>query len=197
MEVYPDKIIFGDNGGRSEKYTFIAKKCNLDSFTGKNIKIGISTEYADLDGDGAEDDVRFGLWINDVLANNEYINAIDYRQYVGNEENGIGGGLGIYIKPSSATENGEPVSKHNPLKAKLSSVLIPVNFKQFGFTNNWERELDIFAGSASHGTAAGAGSTTNTQSPQTGENQRALNAMVLSCVALGGIMNTELKRVKR
>lgn len=192
FEVFPDKITAGDNVGHSEKYTFYAKKCGLDSFTDKDLKIGISTEYMDLDSDGAEDDVRFGLWINDKLANNEYMNVIDYRQYIGDEANGIGAGLGIYIKPSSATVNGEAVSKHNPLKAKLSSVLIPVRFQQFGFTDNWERELEIFAGSASHGTATGAGnnstSTSKPQSPQTGDSVSALNAVIISCVALGGII---------
>lgn len=64
-----------------------------------------------------------------------------------------------------------------------------VNIERFGFTLNWARELALYANITTTNP-----STRPTQSPQTGEQARILKSMIISCVALGGIMNIDKKR---
>lgn len=181
ITVTDKQITVKDNSGRTDTYYFTAKRANIDSFTEKDIKLGVTTDYLDLDGDGAEDDVKFGIWVNDYLCNNEYIEIIDYRQYIGNEKAGIGAGLGIYNKSMGEEENG---------KLKIQSIKIPVDIERFGFTLNWARELNVYANT----TTQSPSTSKPTQSPQTGDGAKMLNAMIFSCVALGGIMNIDQKR---
>jgi len=181
ITVSDKQIVVKDNSGRTDTYYFTAKRANIDTFTNKRIKLGVTTDYLDLDGDGAQDDVKFGIWVNDYLCNNEYIELIDYRQYIGNAEAGIGAGFGIYNPSLGAEEKG---------KLKIESIKIPVNIERFGFTMNWAKELNVYANTTTQSPSASKPS----QSPQTGSTTNMLNAMLFSCVALGGVMNLDKKR---
>lgn len=153
--------------GRSPRYSFSPRQANTDAFAGKEYKMAISTQYLDLDGDGSKDDVRFGVWVNDFLCNNEYIDILDYVQYMGST-------FALYVEDENANIG-------------LKSVNIPINFEMFGFTSNWERELEIFAKTTT--TSSSSSGSLAPQSPKTGNMP--MRSMIFSCVALGGLIDTE------
>ena len=84
----------------------------------------LSTEIVDSDGDGKKDDVKLGVWFNNVLYNNKYIELKDYAQYLGSRMSVFVRGDGGFVKLKSD-----------------SSVYTGVDFALFGFTRNWDAEL--------------------------------------------------------
>ena len=89
-----------------------------------NIKL--STEYVDSDGDGAKDDVKLGVWFNDVLYDNTYIYLKDYVQYFGNY-------MSIFVDNESsfiALKNDKSIDKG-------------IDFTLFGCTKNWAKEIGL------------------------------------------------------
>ena len=94
--------------------------------TDNKFNLKLSTEYVDSDGDGATDDVKFGVWFNNVLYNNEYI-------YFPNYALEMGGNLTICASEDAPTSS---------ISMWSDEKLIPkLDFTLFGFTNNWDKEL--------------------------------------------------------
>ena len=89
-----------------------------------NLKL--STELVDSDGDGKRDDVKLGVWFNDVLYDNTYIYLVDYAEF-----------LGSYIGLYSMNDNSYFTVK------SVEGVELGLDFTLFGFTRNWEQELGI------------------------------------------------------
>ena len=88
-----------------------------------NLKL--STEILDSDKDGKKDDVKVGIWFNGVLYNEKYIYLQDYAQYLGTR-------MGVYVG-----------SKDGFLRLKSdTSVYVGIDFSLFGFSRNWDKELD-------------------------------------------------------
>ena len=64
--------------------------------TGEKIDLKMSVQYVDQDQDGVKDDVKLGVWFNDVLYDNQYIyldGAVDY----------VGSYIGIYCDKEDST----------------------------------------------------------------------------------------------
>ncbi len=86
----------------------------------------LSVEFVDSDNDGAKDDVKLGVWFNDVLYRDAYIYLTDYAKELGNA-------CSVYIQKLDAW-------------IRISSdkdVNTGVDFTLFGFTKNWKQELGI------------------------------------------------------
>lgn len=94
--------------------------------TDTRYNLKLTTEFVDYDGDGAEDDVKFGIWFNNVLYNQEYI-------YFPNLVPEMGGNFTI----CSSQDNPESYIyvKSDP------SVKTEVDFSLYGFTKSWNKEL--------------------------------------------------------
>lgn len=109
-----DKIYFFDS--------FLAGVSLLDN----QFNLKLSTEFVDYDGDGAEDDVKFGVWFNDVLYNNEYIYFTNYATEMGSNFTVLGSQdiPGSYIKLASD-----------------KNVVTELDFSLYGFSKNWDKEL--------------------------------------------------------
>ena len=92
----------------------------------KEFNLKISTQYVDSDKDGKKDDVKIGIWFNDVLYDNTYIFFQDYVQYMGRS-------LSAYVE----SEEGFVRVRNDALVSRA------VDFTLFGFTKNWIKELGI------------------------------------------------------
>lgn len=111
----------------NEIYYFESGMAGVELLDNKfNLKL--STEYVDSDGDGAKDDVKFGVWFNDMLYNNEYIYFPNYALEMGSNFTIIG------------TQD-EPTS-YLYIESD-ASVVTKVDFSLYGFTNNWNKELGM------------------------------------------------------
>ena len=92
---------------------------------GQRFNLKITTEFMEADHDGLKNDVKFGIWINDVLYKNQYIYAADYVDT-------IGGYLGIWCPNEDSTmtvdageiDYGEPILPDSGLKV--------ISFSSFG-----------------------------------------------------------------
>ncbi len=56
----------------------------LSTFDNVEIKVDLVTQYMDLDYDGADDDVKIGVYLNNRLANGRYLYAFDAVEELGN-----------------------------------------------------------------------------------------------------------------
>ena len=89
-----------------------------------NLKL--TTEFVDSDKDGKKDDVKLGVWFNNVLYDNEYIYLQDYVQHFGKY-------TAVYV------DKGEG---YISVKSD-TSVSEGIDFKLFGFTKNWVEEVGL------------------------------------------------------
>ncbi|MDD6478811.1 MAG: hypothetical protein PUF48_03225, partial [Oscillospiraceae bacterium] len=68
------KLVLNDAASILEyEYTFEAAKAGLTAFANTKFKLGISFEYVDADEDTRLDDLKLGIWFNDVLYENKFI----------------------------------------------------------------------------------------------------------------------------
>lgn len=56
----------------------------VETFINQEFKLNITTEFADYDGDGDENDVQLGFYFNGQLYNNQYLYAYDCKSDFGN-----------------------------------------------------------------------------------------------------------------
>lgn len=181
FSIRENEIDLRTTSGSLDTLSIKPKTVGLTTFLGVKYKMGISIEYLDLDKDGAEDDLKAGIWINDKLGNNEYLEVLNYAPK-------MNAWLGFYTN----TEGYE---------YELEGINIPIDFARFGFTTNWAQELNIHANMKPNNKPTNSNSNSNSgsstpTSPQTGEQARGLSAMVVSCVALGGLLKDTNKRAK-
>ncbi|MDO4650738.1 MAG: hypothetical protein Q4B26_19040, partial [Eubacteriales bacterium] len=119
------KLYMQDATEKTEIYTFhpmYAKTQLVDN----TFNMKLSVEFVDSDGDKKKDDVKLGVWFNDVLYKNEYIYLKDYAKELGNM-------CSVYVQKKDAWIQ---ISSD-------SSVYVGVDFTLFGFTRNWKKELGI------------------------------------------------------
>lgn len=111
--------------GKTNVYTFHPMYAGVQ-LVDNTFNLKISTQYVDSDKDGDKDDVKLGVWFDDVLYRNEYIYLENYAEKMGSD-------CSVYVQPSKAW-------------IYISSdedVYIGVDFTLFGFTNNWKKEIGI------------------------------------------------------
>ena len=92
---------------------------------GEQFNLKITTEFIEADHDGLKNDVKFGIWINDVLYENQYIYAADYVDT-------IGGYMGIYCpaEGTSMTVDAGEIDYGTPITPDPSLKVI--SFSSFG-----------------------------------------------------------------
>lgn len=90
------------------------------------MNLKITTEFVDGDKDGKTDDVKLGVWFNNVLYDNEYIYLKDFAKHLGN-----------YAGISVSAEN-----SHIQVR-KDTTVYTGVDYSLFGFTDNWVKEFGL------------------------------------------------------
>ena len=108
-----------------KEYVFLSTNAGT-KLADNRFNLKLSTELVDSDRDGKKDDVKLGVWFNDVLYNNEYIYLIDYKEF-------LGGYMGLY----SMNDNSFFTVK------SVEGVELGLDFTLFGFTKNWEQEIGI------------------------------------------------------
>lgn len=113
-EAEGDKIYYFDS--------FLAGVQLLDA----TFNLKLSTEFVDYDGDGVKNDVKLGVWFNDVLYNNEYIYFTDYATEMGSNFTVLGS---------------KEVSDSYIQLASDRNVSVGIDFSLYGFTQNWDKEL--------------------------------------------------------
>lgn len=115
-----------------ETHTVDIGATNLTNITDEfNLKI--SFEYVDHDGGGTENDVRFGVWINNRLYKETYLYSLNDATYYGNW-------LGIYCPT-----DGNSICISSP-KRTISSFTTPYILEDFGvkertYDQNYINEL--------------------------------------------------------
>ena len=111
----------GDTG----TYVFNSVVAGVE-LTDNEYNMKLSTEFVDSDNDGVKDDVKLGVWFNDVLYDNEYIYLENYVQHFGNY-------AAVYV------DKGE-----GSIRVKSdTSVEKGVDFSLFGCTKNWSKEIGL------------------------------------------------------
>lgn len=81
---YSDGNLYMDSKNMSS-IGYVRYRVNYGEIPNEVFNLRISMDYVDFDRDGFRDDVKMGVWINDVLTNNnQYIYYIDMVSYIGN-----------------------------------------------------------------------------------------------------------------
>lgn len=110
------------NGSRYKFNSDVAGTELLDN----EFDLKLSFEVMDTDGDGAEDDVKLGVWFNDVLYNDTYIFLTDYAPALGSKMGIYCGNENTWIKVSSIPE-----------------LIEPFDYARFGLTKDWKKTLNV------------------------------------------------------
>lgn len=98
---------------------------------GAEINLNISTQFVDFDTDGLTDDVKLGIWFNDVLYNQSYIYLIDYAVQMGSR-------LSIYV-PTAGPESYLTINSMQP-----DNTLRKISFRNFGVADaNLQHNNDL------------------------------------------------------
>ena len=119
------KLYMQDATEKTERYEFhpmYAGTKLVDNMF--NMKLAI--EFVDSDNDGLKDDVKLGVWFNDVLYRNSYIYLADYAAQLGNA-------CAVYVQAPDSWIH----------IASDKTIDTGVDFTLFGFTKNWKKELGM------------------------------------------------------
>ena len=139
----------------------IYEKLAKMTLTDRDLKIGLTFEIADLDADGAKDDVRFWLTLDDVLYRNKpIVKAMDYAQYLGKF-------LGIYSDSEGSTVSviSEEIDRPKPV----------IDFGMMGFTKDWAKTL-------ASGSKSKVIGVVNNTSAYTGDNTTTTTSYFMFCI---------------
>ena len=97
-------------------------------FSTEQFNLKLSCEFMDSDGDRKKDDVKLGVWFNDVLYDNAYIYLTDYANHIGK-----------YIAAYAFMD----VESARMTVKSDSSVYTGVDYTVYGFTKDWRKELGL------------------------------------------------------
>ncbi len=120
---------------RFPQFTITPEQAGTE-LVGNRFNLKITTEFIEADHDGLKNDVKFGIWINDVLYKNQYVYAANYADT-------IGGYMGIYC-PTEGTsmtvdagevDYGEPIQPDESLKV-ISFSSFGVKDGSYGYNEN-------------------------------------------------------------
>ncbi len=115
-------LFMQDVDGKTEVYVFLPGIAEVDF--NQTFNLGITIEYVDCDKDGVKDDVKLGVWFNNKLYKNQYIDLQDYQPIVGKYVGIVSGASTITVKSVAGIETG-------------------VDYTIWGYTRNWKKELGI------------------------------------------------------
>lgn len=120
-----DRLNIGWYKGKETEYlaTTITSVKAQTKMVGEWLNIKISTEIIDYDKDGQKNDIRIGVWFNDIPYNEEYLIVRDKA----NE-------LGSYM--SIISEKGCSISVRS-----IPELIEPFDFASFGLTADWKKTL--------------------------------------------------------
>ena len=117
-----------------EVYKYVDEKYEFDPvlagvlFSEEEFNLKLSCEYVDSDSDGKKDDVKLGVWFNDVLYDNSYIYLVDYTNHIGRF---------ICVCSSYDVEDASITIQSD------KDTYIGVDYAFFGFTKKWRKELGL------------------------------------------------------
>ena len=101
--------------------SFTKEVAGFDFFE-KAFNLKMSFEYVDSDKDGREDDVRIGVYFNDVLYNNELVVARDYK-------------MTNYLLAFTDDGEAHPLEINNPKKQNVVPIQPDENLKKISFSS--------------------------------------------------------------
>lgn len=105
-------VLSYEEGWLSTSYTVNATTAiQKDSFYDNEFKLGFSIELVDLGRDGANNDVRFGIWFNDTL---------QVKVYMTDKSTSIGTGMAIYPYIKAEEQYAIPITVSNPVETQDS-----------------------------------------------------------------------------
>ena len=113
------------NGEFRGSYMFNSEKAGVQLYD-NSFLLQLSLERVDSDNDKIADDIKLGVFFNGVLYDNTYLYLVDAADKFGNN-------IAI-IQPDQTPANGH---------ATIKSIKIPVDFTQFGFTEQWKKLLNL------------------------------------------------------
>lgn len=113
------------NGEFKGSYKFTSEKAGVRLYDNLFL-LQLSFQRVDSDNDKIADDVKLGVFFNGVLYDNTYLYLVDAADKFGNN-------IAI-IQPDQVSANGH---------AMIQSIKKPVDFTEFGFTEQWKKLLKL------------------------------------------------------
>lgn len=130
-QFYANKIVVRDTKTNVAVYTFTPADVGLTTFENTEFIYGISIRFVDIDSDGLEDDVQYGIWVNGELVQDKYGYVADFKDSMGIK-------TALYCSGSaSSTDNSTitvtSVSAQSPVSTQENGVTFPLNKQNFDF----------------------------------------------------------------
>lgn len=113
----------GEQGGEYLLTDISNSKAQTTLF-GQWVNLKISTEIVDADGDGKKNDIRFGVWFNDIPYNDDYIIVYNQAGNLGNYLGIVCSEKGSYMRVRSVEE-----------------LVEPFDYAAYGLNKNWKKGL--------------------------------------------------------
>jgi hypothetical protein len=147
--------------------------------TGAELDLQLSFQLVDNDGDGNKDDLKLGIWFNEVLYNNEYFYFNDCT-FV---QSDMQSQMVLYPQVTGSSIVAKSIEGEN-----VESL---INLEKFGLTKDWQNTLLNTDGKATNVlrdiTAVG-GSRISEENPFTGDNTNLEILCVVAVIALAGLL---------
>lgn len=116
------KLVLTEAEGRMSPIYFDSATAGT-ALVGTDVKLQLSFEYVDADGDGKKDDVKLGVWFNGIAYGDRWVYLQDIAEV-------LGGYLGIYCSNQDAF-------------MKIYTYHVPIDYTIWGFTRRWAYELGL------------------------------------------------------
>jgi hypothetical protein len=146
---------------------------------GEELNLQMSFQLVDNDGDGNKDDLKLGIWFNEVLYNNEYFYIDDCFFVKANKTNQIV----LYPQVTGSSITVKSIEQENPESL--------IDYEKFGLTKDWRDTLLNTNGKSTNAdgkvTAVG-GSQTTAENPFTGDNTNLEMWCIVAVIALAGMI---------
>jgi hypothetical protein len=146
---------------------------------GEELNLQMSFQLVDNDGDGNKDDLKLGIWFNEVLYNNEYFYIDDCFFVKANKTNQIV----LYPQVTGSSITVKSIEQENPESL--------IDYEKFGLTKDWRDTLLNTNGKSTNAdgkvTAVG-GSQTTAENPFTGDNTQLELWCIVAVIALAGLL---------
>ena len=116
------RLVLNEAEGKMPAIYFDPATAGTD-LVGRDIKLELSFEYVDSDGDGKKDDVKLGVWFDGKAYGDRWFYLQDVAEL-------LGGYLGIYCANEAAY-------------LKVYTYHVPIDYTIWGFTKRWAYELGL------------------------------------------------------
>jgi hypothetical protein len=147
--------------------------------TGAELDLQLSFQLVDNDGDRKKDDLKLGIWFNEVLYNNSYF----YFNNCTFVQSGKLSQMVLYPQVAGSSIVAKSIEGEN-----VESL---INLEKFGLTKDWQNTLLNTDGKAANAirkvTAVGCSQIT-AENPFTGDNTNLEMWCIVAVIALAGII---------